>query len=193
MTIFHIKACNNMTSTRHAGHCWRSRDELISDVFLWTPSHGWAKAGGPARTYILQLCEDMGCSPEDLPDAMYNREKWQERVKDIRADVMTRWWWWKHWFPLYSPKLSNDDLAHYLNGWVLQNSKSQTRPDLVNSNIFEVTWRIIIDMKWLSPPLLFFFLSLFLHFSFFLHFFLFFPFYPFPFLFSLLVPSEWVQ
>ena len=23
--------------TRHAGHCWRSRDEPISDVFLWTP------------------------------------------------------------------------------------------------------------------------------------------------------------
>ena len=25
--------------TRHAGHCWRSRDELISDVLLWIPSH----------------------------------------------------------------------------------------------------------------------------------------------------------
>ena len=30
--------------TRHAGHCWRSRDELISDVLLWTPSYGRAKA-----------------------------------------------------------------------------------------------------------------------------------------------------
>ena len=38
--------------TRHAGHCWSSRDELISDVFLWTPSHGRAKAGRPAWTYI---------------------------------------------------------------------------------------------------------------------------------------------
>ena len=38
--------------TRHAGHCWRSKDELISDVLLWTPSHGWAKAGQPPRTYI---------------------------------------------------------------------------------------------------------------------------------------------
>ena len=36
--------------TRHAGHCWRSRDELISDVLLWTPTHGRAKAGRPART-----------------------------------------------------------------------------------------------------------------------------------------------
>ena len=26
--------------TRHAGHCQRSRDELISDVLLWTP-HIW--------------------------------------------------------------------------------------------------------------------------------------------------------
>ena len=25
--------------TRHAGHCWRSRHELISDVLLWTPTH----------------------------------------------------------------------------------------------------------------------------------------------------------
>ena len=37
--------------TRHTGHCWRSRDELISDVLQWTPSHGRAKAGRLARTY----------------------------------------------------------------------------------------------------------------------------------------------
>ena len=24
---------------RHAEHCWRSKDELISDIFLWTLSH----------------------------------------------------------------------------------------------------------------------------------------------------------
>ena len=54
--------------TRHAGHCLRSRDELISDVLLWTPSHGRAKAERPTRTYIQQLCEDTGCSPEDLPE-----------------------------------------------------------------------------------------------------------------------------
>ena len=47
--------------TRHAGHCWKSRDELISDVLLWTPTYGRAKAGRPARTYIQQLCEDTGC------------------------------------------------------------------------------------------------------------------------------------
>ena len=79
--------------TRIAGHCWRSKDELISDVLQWTPTYGWAKSGGPARTYIQQLCEDTGCGPEYLPEAMNDREKWRERVRDIRAGGMT-WWWW---------------------------------------------------------------------------------------------------
>ena len=77
--------------TRHAGHCWRSREELISDVLGWTPTHGRAKAGWPARTYIQQLCEDTGCSPEDLPEAMNDRKKWRERVRDIRTGSTT-WW-----------------------------------------------------------------------------------------------------
>ena len=78
--------------TRHAGHCWRSRDELISDVLLWTPTYGRAKAGRPPWTYIQQLCEDTGCSPEDVPEAMKDREKWWERVRDICASGTT-WWW----------------------------------------------------------------------------------------------------
>ena len=71
------RLCGNLPSitkviqvrrTRHAGDCGRSRDELISDVLLWTPSHGLAKAGRPARTYIQQLCEYTGYSPGDLPE-----------------------------------------------------------------------------------------------------------------------------
>ena len=80
--------------TRHAGQCWRSRDELISDVILWTPTYDRAKAGWPARTYLQQLCEDTGCSLEDLPEAMNDREKWRERVSDIRASGTIWWWWW---------------------------------------------------------------------------------------------------
>ena len=79
--------------TRHTGHCWRSKDELISAVFLWTPAYGRAKAGRPARTYIQQLCEDTGCSPENQPEAMNDREKWRERLRDMRA-CGTTWWWW---------------------------------------------------------------------------------------------------
>ena len=51
--------------TRHAGLCWRSRNGLISDVLLWTLSHGRAKTRRPARTYIQQLCTDTGCSLEE--------------------------------------------------------------------------------------------------------------------------------
>ena len=80
--------------TGHAGHCWRSKDELISDVLLWTPTYGCARVGRPARTYIQQLCEDTGCNPEDLPEAMNDREKWREGVRDIRAGGATWWWWW---------------------------------------------------------------------------------------------------
>ena len=85
--------------TRHAGHCWRSRDELIRDVLLWIPTHGRAKAGRPARTYIQQLCEDTGCCPEDLPRAMNDREEWRERVRDIHATSAIWWWWW--WWYLF--------------------------------------------------------------------------------------------
>ena len=65
--------------TRHVGHCWRSRDELISDVLLWTPSYGRVKAGRPTRTYIQQFSEDKGCSPQDLPGAMNDREGGERR------------------------------------------------------------------------------------------------------------------
>ena len=71
--------------TRHAGHCWRSRDELISDILLWTPSHGRVKAG-------QQLCADIGHSLEDLLGAMDDRDGWRERVREICAGGMT-WWW----------------------------------------------------------------------------------------------------
>ena len=86
--------------TRHAGHCWRSTDEFISEILLRTPSHERAKAGRPARTYIHQLYTDTGCSLEDQPEAMDDRERWRERVREIRVDCATRWGWWSFLFDL---------------------------------------------------------------------------------------------
>ena len=80
--------------TRHVRHCWRSKDEIVSDVLLWTPAYGQSKAGWPGRIYIQQLCDDTGCNSEDLPEAMNDRETWRERVRDIRASRTTWWWWW---------------------------------------------------------------------------------------------------
>ena len=59
-------------------------DQLIKFQAIFR-THGRAKAGRPARTYIQQLCEDTGCCPEDLPRAMNDREEWRERVRYIRA------------------------------------------------------------------------------------------------------------
>ena len=80
--------------TKHTGHCRRSRDELISDILLWTPLHGRAKAGWPAITYIQQLCADTGCSLEDLPGAIDDCEGRRERVRETHAGGSTLWWWW---------------------------------------------------------------------------------------------------
>ena len=41
------------------------------------------------HTYIQQLCENTGCSPENLPEAINDRKKWRERVKDIHVGGMT--------------------------------------------------------------------------------------------------------
>ena len=88
--LLYITKTIKVRRTRHAGHCLRSRDELISDVLLWTPSHSRAKVGRPARTYIQQFGEDTGRSPEDLPETMNDRVEWRERVRDIHAGGMTK-------------------------------------------------------------------------------------------------------
>ena len=69
-------------------------NELTSDVHLWTPSHGWTKAGRPARTYIQHLCANTGCSIEYLPEEMDERDGWRKRVLEIDAIRATWWWWW---------------------------------------------------------------------------------------------------
>ena len=62
-----------VSRTRHAGHCSRSKNELKSDILLWTLSHVRAKAERLVRTDIQQFCADTGYSLEDLPGAMDDR------------------------------------------------------------------------------------------------------------------------
>ena len=78
-----------MRRSRYVWHCWRIWNELKRDVLLCTPLHGRAKAGPLARTYIQHLFADTGCSPEDLLEAMDDREVWRKRVKYIRVDGVT--------------------------------------------------------------------------------------------------------
>ena len=83
--------------TRSAGHCWRSKDKLIRNVPLWTPSHGCPSLGQLGRTYLQQLSMDTGCSLIDLSEARDDRDGWRERVREICA-CTTTWWWWWWWF-----------------------------------------------------------------------------------------------
>ena len=78
---------------RYARRCWRREAKLISDILQWTPLHEREKAGRPARTYIQQLYADTGCSLEDLPEVMDDREEWWERVRETNTGSMT-WWWY---------------------------------------------------------------------------------------------------
>ena len=48
------------------------------------------------------LCMDIGCCLEDLPKAMDDRDKWQERVREIYVNSMT-WWWWFYAMSFGSP------------------------------------------------------------------------------------------
>ena len=75
-------------------HSWYKHTHGNMCVYIYICIYGRVKAGRLARTYIQQLSEDTGCSPEDLPEAIDDREKWRERVRDIRATSTTWWWWW---------------------------------------------------------------------------------------------------
>ena len=71
---------------RHVGHCWRSKDELISSpkyFYTWMcKCVGW-----PARTYLQQHCMNTGCSLEDFLGVMNDRDRWKERIREIYASV----------------------------------------------------------------------------------------------------------
>ena len=71
------------------GYPCYQRDMMMMMTCGTIPTYGRAKAGQPARTYIHHLCEDTGCSPEELPEALNDKEKWRERVRDIHASGTT--------------------------------------------------------------------------------------------------------
>ena len=88
--------------TRHAGHCWRCKDELISDVLLWTPHMAKQKQDDQLEhTYSSYVrIRDVALKTCQKWWMMNDREKWWERTRDIRASGTTRWWWysntWNH-------------------------------------------------------------------------------------------------
>ena len=82
--------------TRQVGHSWRSKDKLKSYILLSTPSHGHASVGWPRTIYLQQLCTDTGCSLEDLLGARDDKDKWQDRAREICASCMIWWYIYIH-------------------------------------------------------------------------------------------------
>ena len=68
-----------------AGHCWRSKDEIVSDLILWHPKHGRAPRGRPRKTYINQLLDDTQLQRDNIEAAMSDRETWRHLSDEVRA------------------------------------------------------------------------------------------------------------
>ena len=65
-----ITKTTQVRRTRHTGHCWRNRDELISDVLVWTPSYDRAKQDDELEpTYSSSL-----------------------RIRDVALRNYRKWW-----------------------------------------------------------------------------------------------------
>ena len=84
--ITKISKSISMQRLRFAGHCWRSKDEVASDLILWQPQHGNRSRGRPAKTYIDQLRDDTDLlTTDEIKTAMNDREGWRKYVMDYRA------------------------------------------------------------------------------------------------------------
>ena len=82
-----ILQTSQVRQTRDAKHCWRSKDEHISNILWWTTIHEHTSVNQLAKTCIHQLYVDTGGHLDDLTRVMANRDRWQETVKGS-----TPWW-----------------------------------------------------------------------------------------------------
>ena len=75
-----------MQRLRFAGHCWRSKDEVASDLILWQTQHGNHSSGCIAKTYLFQLRDDIDLlTIDEIKTAMNDREGWKKYVMDYQA------------------------------------------------------------------------------------------------------------
>ena len=58
-----------------SGHCWRSKNETVSQLLLLEPNHGRRSRGHPASTFIDQPVSDTGLSRQDLASVIANRRE----------------------------------------------------------------------------------------------------------------------
>ena len=54
-----------------AGHCYRSKNEVVNRVILWEPRHGRRSQGRPAKSYINILAADTGAERSDVKEVHF--------------------------------------------------------------------------------------------------------------------------
>ena len=123
--------------------------------FLWTSSHSRSSVRRPARTYILLLCTNTGCSLEDMPEAMNCWDGWgreeKESVNEIHVCSMI-WWWWFHILISQSNIFGASIFKIFFNTLLKKNEKkrysiSWTKNFSAPSRVFETSWFIYIFEK----------------------------------------------
>ena len=79
--------------TIHAGHCWRNKGELISDVLRWTPAYGQAKQDDQLEhTYSSYVrIRDIALTTSQR---LWIIRRSGERESVISVLAGTTWWWW---------------------------------------------------------------------------------------------------
>ena len=73
--------------TCFAAHCYRSEEEIIKDVLLWTPNHGTTKLELPKKTYVKHICDDTGLTTEELNTSMKDRTTWKNIFESAREII----------------------------------------------------------------------------------------------------------
>ena len=61
---------------KFVGHCWRSKEQILSQLLLWQPAHGSRPRRRPTKSCMDQLETDTGLGLDNLPTAMEDRELW---------------------------------------------------------------------------------------------------------------------
>ena len=65
---------------RFSGHCWNSKNKVVSDLVLLEPKHGKRSVGGQAGTFAYLLEADTGVPRDCLPAVMDDRVGWRKRA-----------------------------------------------------------------------------------------------------------------
>ncbi len=69
---------------RLAGHCWRHKEEIASDLVLWEPLDGKRKRGRQRTTYVDNLLDDTGLdNTKELSALIQDRTVWWNVVADV--------------------------------------------------------------------------------------------------------------